>query len=181
MPGVEGGEVKRTPLRRKTPLRASAGLKAGSGGLRRSPLARTNPERQARRRKAYTKVIGSAFHKQLRYQAWERAGGYCECQTCVDVRTRIIADGVFAPLGDWSVEDGARAVNQVPVWFTSSEGNTWRRFRSKAGELHHLRYRLFGMSNAAELDDVIWVWKECHRRIEAEHGTRRRYFTGRVA
>lgn len=157
---------KSVPRPRK-PLRRSAWLPRGK-----KPIPRVNAQRQARRLAHYRAVIASPFHKQLRYLAWERSGGFCECDECVRQRTTVGS----APAAEWRAFD--RAVTRIPVWFVNSGREVELRFRCTAAECHHTSYRYFGDENPDELRLVRFAWKECHRRIEAEHHTRRRYLTG---
>lgn len=129
-----------------------------------------NELRIARKAKAYRTVIASAFHKELRYVAYTRSNGFCECHRCAGARRH-----------PEQYDERARevAITEILCWFTKKGGADFERFRSKDGELHHLNYRFFGEANWAELDVVQWVHKDCHRRIEAEHSTRRRFLTGK--
>lgn len=142
------------------------------------PIPQRNEKRIARKAVAYRKVIASDFHKKIRYQAFFRSGGLCECSVCVKARVSLLtasemtADQLLA----WQ-----RAITPIPVWFTRKGGEPWRRFRSDEGETHHTSYQLFGKENPAELELVEWQWDACHKRIEAEHGTRRRFLWGRKA
>lgn len=143
--------------------------------MRRTPLAESNPARAARKMRAYRAVLASAHHKQLRYRAWQRSGGLCECEECVLIR------GNPGPrlYGQLITDERRRlAFTEIPVWFVKGGGEPWRRFRSKDLELHHDSYALFGEQNPDELRLVRITWKSCHRRIEAMHGTRRRYLRG---
>lgn len=128
----------------------------------RTQVKRRNETRIARKAKAYRKVLASDFHKQLRYLAFQRSGDVCECDECRD-----------------GVRNRGKIPEGIPVWFTKGGGAPWKRLRSKDGELHHTSYHFFGDENPAELQHVRWVWKECHQRIESEHGTRRRFLRGK--
>lgn len=162
--------MKRTELRRKTPLKRSAMSRGKAPSLRQTPLRKVNPERVARRHKAYNKVLSSDFHKQLRYQAFLRSGGRCECGECKEIRGgRSLYEGPAARV--------AAAFVPVPVWFTKRGAEPWQRFRSTDGEIHHVSYAMMGQENPDELRLVQWVWKACHERIENEHGTRRKYLS----
>ncbi len=137
--------------------------------MRRTPLRKVNPKRQAKRLQAYRKVMASDFHKRLRYQAFLRSGGLCECESCTNLRAfRQIPDGLLTA-------DALRAFMPIPVWFTKRGAEPWQRFRSTDGEIHHVSYAMMGDENPDELRLVRWVWKSCHERIEREHSTRRRY------
>lgn len=162
--------MKRTPLKRGTPLRTTKGLTRSSGPLRKTKMRALNATRQAKRAKQYRTVIASDFHKRLRYAAFERSGGLCECAQCKDIR-----QGTAIHAGP--VVEVAQAFVPIPCWFTVRGKKPWQRFRSNDGELHHTSYRLYGDENPDELRLVQWVWKDCHRRIEAEHGTRRRFLS----
>lgn len=137
------------------------------------PLPKHNAKRVARKAKAYRTVLASDFHKKLRYDAYLRSRGLCECEECVEGR-KLVQSGM-----DVEIITGLNAVTPIPVWFTKSGGEPHRRFRSTDGELHHVSYKFFADENPAELAHVRWVWKTCHRRIEAEHGTRRTFLKSR--
>lgn len=137
----------------------------------RKPVKQRNERRIKRKAVAYRKVIASDFHKQLRYKAWERSLGYCECERCVNNRATYRRRDAWNLA--WRVQ--ATPVVQIPIWFTKSGGEPWKRFRSTEGELHHLTYKFFGDENPAELEHVRWMWKSCHQRVEAQHDTRRRF------
>lgn len=147
----------------------------------RKPLRKVNPQRQAKRLQAYRKVMASDFHKQLRYAAFLRSGGLCECERCVAIRKRNttafgIPEGAWIkPAGGMWASDEVTAHSEIPVWFTKRGGEPWQRFRSKDGDTHHTSYKHFGDENPDELRLVQWVWRDCHKRIESEHNTRRRY------
>ena len=165
-------------MKRNKPLRADPEKtrewqrKSRKPLVSRKPMAKRNPRREAKRRKSYRAVLASGFHKRLRYAAWERAKGFCECGTCRAVRSGIVKYP--------SQDDRVMAWTEIPVWFENKAGESWQRFRSKDGELHHESYRYFGDENPEELRVVRWMWKSHHRAIEAAHGTRRRYLTGRA-
>ncbi len=153
--------LKRSPLKRST-----------------KPLPKRNEKRIARKYAHYRKVIASPFHKQLRYQAYRRSGGYCECPVCVDARRVAVVRMAI----DRTMVTGQKvelAFTEIPVWFERKGGEPWQRFRSTEGELHHRDYSRFGDENPDELNHVLWVWRDCHKRIEAEHGTRRRFLSGK--
>lgn len=157
--------------RSRKPLARGAFWKTRSGQmLRRTALRKRNVERLARRAKEYRAVMASDFHKQLRYAAYLRSGGLCECKRCVELRSptyqAMTAEG-------WNEQLHAETL--IPVWFTAKGSEPWQRFRSTDGDTHHTSYKYFGQENPDELRLVQWVWKDCHKRIEAEHGTRRRY------
>lgn len=101
----------------------------------------------------------------MRYAAFLRSGGLCECAPCVAIRAGQVA-GV-------SLERIAHAFAEIPVWFVNGGGEAWKRFRSTAGELHHKSYKYFGQENPAELEVVSWTWGVCHGAIESQHPTRR--------
>ena len=191
--------LKRTPFASTSALRASSMTLAelrearGAKPLVRHSTLKTNPEkarawrdrsrkeikpnrrRQARRAQHYRQVLTSDFHKKLRYDAFMRSGGLCECAECAKIRKEP-----YPRL----LEETARirhAWTPIPVWFTKRGGEPWRRFRSTDGETHHDSYKFFGDENPAELELVRWVWKVCHQRIEAEFGTRRLFLTGKAA
>lgn len=143
----------------------------------RTPLPRStkrlpavNVRRQTRRRANYRKVLASDFHKRLRYRVWERSGGLCECSECSAIRGGEHEGHSF--------ERVAAAHRSIEVWFTKAGGEPWKRFRCSEAETHHVSYALFGDENDDELRLVLFVWKECHRRIEATFGTRRRFLKG---
>ena len=160
--------MKRTPLK-SDPAKVLVWLQKSRKPLRRgSAMPRQNAQRAARRAKAYRKVLASDFHKQLRYAAFLRSGGLCECDVCATIR-----EG--SEIYDGPINDVARAVLPIPVWFAKRGKEPWQRFRSMDGELHHLSYKYLGDENPDELRLVQWVWKDCHKRLEAEHNTRRRY------
>ncbi len=169
---ADPAKVRAWQDRSRKPLSRGEFWKTRSGQLkRRTALVKRNVQRAAKRAKAYRTVIASDFHKQLRYAAFLRSGGFCECPRCAPYRT--------APLDDrWLVADVERACTPIPVWFTKRGAEPWQRFRSTDGELHHTSYKHFGAENLGELRLVQWCWKSCHQRIEAEHGTRRTYLRG---
>lgn len=143
-----------------------------------------NELRIARKAKAYRTVIASDFHKRLRYEAWERSKGLCECNECVTIRkatTKMyLGLAPFINTLHWSITRVEFAYTEIPVWFVrGGMMEPWRRFRSREGETHHTGYRLFGLEDPAEIELVLWVWKACHQRIEAKHSTRRRFLTGK--
>lgn len=139
----------------------------------RSRQPRVNAARSAKKRQAYAAVLRSAFHRQLRYLAWERAGGLCECAACVAIRRGTVT--ALTPA------ERMAAWTPIPVWFVAGGGEPWQRFRSVDGQLHHEGYRYFGEENPAELSVVRWMWQACHARIETGHKTRRRYLLAAVA
>lgn len=148
------------------------------------PIPQVNVRATSRRGVRYRQVISSAFHKELRYRAFVRSGGLCECEECVQIRATNAAAFVhrhLRPGTAWTLERITRAFTQIPVWFTKKGSEPWMRFRSNDGETHHTSYHLFGEENFAELELVQWTWESCHHRIEAEHGTRRRFLKGRKA
>ena len=163
------------PIARGKPLRAKKWLARGT-----KPIPARNEARIRRKAKAYAKVIASDFHKRLRYDAYLRSGGLCECAECREIRGTSLAAfaGGAAIVLDWSAERIALAFAEIPVWLTKKGGEPWRRFRSTDGEVHHTSYHLFGEENPAELELVQWTWDGCHHRIEAEHHTRRRFLRG---
>jgi hypothetical protein len=135
-------------------------------------MKQRNEKNIAKRAAKYRKVLASDFHKQLRYRAWMRAAGRCECTECRTLRE-----------GPWKTipTDGERllmAWEPIPVWFVQRGGEPYKRFRSTEGEIHHTSYRLYGDENPDELKLVRWMWKAHHQAIEREHGTRRRYLAG---
>lgn len=160
----------------KTEKRPRKWLWRSARPIQRSPLRpsakaipKINRRRVERKAKAYRKVIGSDFHKQLRYLAFQRSGGLCECGRCVEVRRHP---------EQWDHHARDTAYSDIGCWFTVRGGAPYKRFRSKLGELHHESYKLFGRENPQEMQYVQWVHKSCHQRIEAEHGTRRRFLRG---
>lgn len=147
---------------------------AKAKGKPRPKVRERNEKRIARKAKAYAAVIRSAFHKLLRYLAFQRSGGLCECDQCVAIRQGFVAfEGVV-----FTDQRIAHAFTPIPCWFTKGGSEPHLRFRSTDGELHHGSYKFFGEENLAELAFVQWTWKSCHQRIEAEHGTRRRFLMG---
>lgn len=159
--------------RSRKPLARQAFWSSPRGQLRRkTALAKRNVQRAARRLRKYKAVLASDFHKKLRYDASLRSGGLCECEQCVGMRDGLRV--LFVDIGTPAYE---KAWTDIPVWFTKRGKEPWQRFRSKDGELHHVSYAKLGQENPDELRLVRWVWKSCHARIEAEHGTRRRYLT----
>ena len=148
---------------------------AKAKGKPRPKVRERNEKRIARKAKAYRAVIASAFHKWLRYEAELRSNGLCECEECKELRSMDSSAAILEGRG----ERWLRARTPIGVWFTHGGAAPHKRFRSNEGEVHHLTYKFFGDENPAELQQVIWVWKECHRRIEAERGTRRRFLSGR--
>lgn len=160
---VKVEKVRKYLPRSQKPLKRSW-LKRGT-----KPIPAVNQKRMARRKKAYSKVIGSVFHKALRYLAYERSGGLCECERCVEVRRHA---------EQWDHRAREMAFAEIPIWFTKGGGKAHLRFRSDDGELHHTDYKYFGEKNPDEIHHVQWVWKDCHKRIEAEKGTRNRYLRG---
>lgn len=159
--------AKREPKARK-PLKRTA--------LKRStkPIAKRNERRIARKAKAYGKLIRSDFNLWLRYAAWNRSNGYCECEQCVAHRKAY-------GLAWWAKEDAERAQAKPAVWFTKGGTLPYKRFRSTAGQLHHLPrgYSLTERESPEAINYVRWMHTACHQRIEAEHGTRRRFLKGR--
>ena len=171
--------------RSRRPLARKAFWKSGKGQLvRRTAMARQNVRQAARRAKAYRKVLASDFHKQLRYAAFLRSGGLCECEQCVGIRKRNatafgIPEGAWIkPAGGMWASDEVTAHSEIPCWFTKCGKEPWQRFRSTDGELHHTSYKYLGKENPDELRLVQWVWRDCHKRIEAKYSTRRRYLQG---
>lgn len=155
----------------------------------RTKVKERNEVRIARRAKAYAAVIRSAFHKLLRYLAFQRSGGLCECEECAEIRTAIEPENRFTlswgfadqPFADtrWTRGEVARAFMPIPCWFVKGGGVPHLRFRSTEGELHHDSYKYFGEENLAELEVVRFTWTSCHQRIEAEHSTRRNFLRGK--
>lgn len=184
--GARKGLQRKTPLSRGTkPLRADPIKTRAWRDRSRKPLPQVNRAKEQRRKLNYNAVIRSDFHKKLRYDAYLRAGGFCECDRCVKVRE--VAAG-----WDGSIEAMAEALRKfpraqvdaaltpTPVWFTKKGTEPWRRFRSDAGEVHHDSYKYFGDENPAELEVVRWTWDAHHQEIEATFGTRRRFLTGKA-
>ena len=101
----------------------------------------------------------------------------CASARCVSHGAR--RSGWAASFGTEDAEAITLAHRQINVWFTTGGGSVSARFRSTEGELHHDSYRYFSKENPEELHHVRWVHKSCHQRIEAEHGTRRRFLSGR--
>lgn len=162
------GAPKPPPREPKPPKRLKRSwLKRGT-----KPLPKVNRVRQERKRASYAKVLRSDFHKRLRYLAYERSRGFCECAECV--RERRSAYKIVPP--GWKLFGIARM--KIPVWFTQTGTMPHQRFRSTEGELHHDSYHLFGKENPEELALVRWVWKSCHRRIEAATGKRHHFLAG---
>lgn len=147
---------------------------AKSKGKARKPVRQRNEARIKRKAASYRKVIASDFHKALRWFAYERSEARCECEQCVAIRRGVVVFGDLIVNG----ERIAQAWAEIPIWFTKRGGQLHRRFRSTDGELHHDSYKFFSEENPAELQHVRWVWKSCHQRIEAQHGTRRRFLRG---
>ena len=137
------------------------------------PIPKMNRRATERRAVKYRKVLASDFHKELRYLAWRRSDGLCECDECI--RLRVLSPADCRALGPAC----ASAWEIIPIWFANSGRKLYQRFRSTDGELHHLSYVHFGDETLAELRHVRWVWKSAMRRIESEHGTRRRYLRGK--
>lgn len=165
---------------------------ARAKGKPRRAIPKVNVRATKRRNLNYRKVISSDFHKQLRYQAYLRSKGLCECAECRGIRKEVTTAYVrgigepeltalaqyAVPAAKWSIERIAHAFEEIPVWFTKKGGEPWRRFRSDRGEVHHTSYAYFGQENPAELSKLEFTWDDCHQRIEAEHGTRRRFLKG---
>lgn len=144
---------------------------ANAKGKPRPKVRERNEKRIARKAKAYRTVLASAFNRLLRYTAFVRGGGLCECPQCVGLRkgeraSELTMDGVIA----WT---------PIEVWFNAGGRAPHYRFHSTEGELHHISYKYFGDENPDEINQVIFVHKGCHRRIESEHGTRRRFLRGK--
>jgi hypothetical protein len=160
----------RTPIARKTFLPRST-----------TRIPSMNRRATERRQRHYRKVIGSAFNKELRYKAYLRSKGLCECDECREIRKVLTTNYMKGQSysTEWETERVALAFAEIPCWFVKSGGEPWRRFRSRDGETHHTGYRLFGDENPAEIDLVQFAWKQCHQRIESEHGTRRRFLKGK--
>lgn len=159
---------------------------ANAKGKPRPKVRGRNEKRIARKAKAYRTVLASDFHKRLRYEAFLRSRGYCECEQCVGWRKRNTVDWVVFPdevakptwgTVEWYERELAHST--IPVWFTNKGGESHRRFRSTDGELHHRDYAMFATENPAEIEHVLWVHKVCHQRLEAKHSTRRRFLTGK--
>ncbi len=157
-------------LPRATKPISRAWLKRGT-----KKIPQMNRRAVERRAKKYRTVIASPFNKLLRYRAYQRSGGFCECEMCHDIRSLTMSRAaVGADAGE--IE---RAHTEIPCWFTRKGSEPHLRFRSKDGELHHKSYRFFSEENPEELKHVLWIWKSCHARIESQHNTRRRYLRGK--
>lgn len=165
---VKVEKVRKYLPRSTKPLKRSW-LKRGT-----KPIKQRNEARIARKAKAYRAVLAAEWHKKLRYAAYERScstgRSLCECEQCHLCR-------VFG-LGVDNKRDVELAWREITIYFDHAAPPVWKRFHSKDGELHHMSYKHFGDENPAELHQVRWVHKSCHRRIEAEHGTRRRFLKG---
>lgn len=171
-------ERLRQRKRQRKPLKAKAWMKRGTKPLQsRAPIAKVNRARQAKRYAAYRKMIASPFNKQLRVRAFERSGGLCECEDCTLIRGNKTGRLYGAMIAD---ERRRMAWTPVPAWFVAGGAEPWRRFRSTAGQLHHLRYSRAEREDPEALQDVQWTWTACHYRIEAEHSTRRNYLRGKT-
>lgn len=163
-------KIRKYLPRSQKPLKRSW-LKRGT-----KPIPAVNQKRMARRKASYAKVLRSDFHKRLRYTAWSRSGGLCECEQCADIRRNLLTSRSFARTP--TVEEVGTAFMQIPIWFTKAGKEAHQRFRTTDGECHHDSYRYYGQENPEELHYVRFVWKNCHKRIEAEKGTRNRYLRG---
>lgn len=159
--------MKRTPMTRKTPLKRSAIGRGKGPSLRRTPLRKVNAERMARRRKAYAERLRKPDWKELRYQAWQRSGGLCECGECQKWRrsTRPASEMTADQLIAWH-----ESVTPVEIWFVKSGKSPAERFRG--GSTHHLTYARLGHER---IEDIQFCHKAHHDAIEAQHGYRRRY------
>ena len=114
---------------------------------------------------AYAKRLRSTDWKELRYAAYLRSGGFCECAPCVRWRQEC-PPLLAAEL--WQARN--EALTPVDVWFVKSGKSPATRFRG--GSVHHLTYRRFGEER---LEDIQFMHKTHHAAIEASHGTRLRY------
>ncbi len=141
--------MKRTPLTRKTPLKRSAMSRNKGSSLRRAALRKVNPERMARRVKAYRARLQKADWQELRRKAYDRDGGLCWCPICVAGRKN----------GE------AFAFEPIPIWFDT-------RGKIHGFDTHHVTYARWGKE---ELSDLLTMHPKHHQALEATTGKRQRY------
>lgn len=156
--------LKRTPLARTSPLKASSmtlaelrearGAKGftnkGSGLRRRTKLREHNPEHLARKMKAYRARLAAPDWEVLRQAAYQRDGGLCQCPVCVTGRKN----------GE------AFAFEPIPIWFKK---NSKRIFGFST---HHTTYARFGHEL---LEDILTMVPSHHEALEAAKGYRKRW------
>lgn len=165
--------MKRSELKRKAPM------KRGTKRLAtRTPMKKRNEARIAKLAKLYAARLRRADWKLLRYQAWERSKGLCECEMCRETRKKAMRAyveniGEVTHTAGLPIEQVDEAFAPVEIHFTSGGGAPHLRFRG--GSLHHLTYARLG---SERLEDVQFMHKHHHAAVEAQYGTRRRYLNG---
>jgi|SRR6185437_2245470 len=150
---------------------------ANAKGKPRTKVKSINPRATKRRHERYTKLIRSDFNLRLRYAAWDRSNGLCECETCAYWRGADCLS-LLSIVTDMAQEAEINAAFTPPaVWFTKGGTEPHKRFRSTEGQLHHLPrgYTLTERESPEAIKHVRWMWKGCHERIESALGTRRRF------
>lgn len=158
--------MKRTELKRKTPLRSSSltlselraergaplkrsSLKRGTSTLKRSPLKAVNPERMKRRMKEYRARLAKADWQLLRRQAFDRDMGLCWCPLCAEGRK----------YGE------AFAFEPIEIWFD-------QKGKAHGFHTHHVTYTRFGNEL---LEDLLTMRPDHHQALESQRGYRRRF------
>jgi hypothetical protein len=172
--------MKRSSLRRNGWLRADPARtrawhqRSRKALVRHVPLRDRNPERIARKRKAYAARLRKSDWKLLKYLAYQRSNGLCECETCAYARK---LGERFARRATTRAEYVQYEASQIPVavWFVKGGGAIHLRMRG--GSLHHVTYARFG---SERLEDVRFMHVAHHAAVEREHGTRRRYLAGKI-
>ncbi len=136
-----------------------------------TPIKQRNEQRIAKRHAAYTAHLRSVEYLQLRYARYLLDDGYCQCEWCVKMRdVQFSVSGFFEVLK--TLPDNintAEPYNKIPVHFTKSGSEPWRRIRGF--HTHHARYDL----THPKITDLRTMYPHHHLATEAKYSTRRRF------
>ena len=149
------GSVKQSSLpRRRRWISRNTKPIARRSWLKRSlkPIPQVNVARLARRVKVYQAHMASVYWFALRYAAFKRDGGLCQCPDCITFRK----DG------------GSPEETRVECWFDT-------RGKVHGFDTHHTTYARFGHEL---LSDVLTMIHAHHRKVEREKGFRKHWLRG---
>ena len=141
-------KVRRYLMRSTKPIQRRTWLKRSA-----KPIPQRNVKRQARRLKEYRKHLGSPYWFAMRYAAFKRDGGLCQCPDCIEYR---------------KVPECDADETTVVCWFDI-------RGRVHGFETHHTTYARFGRER---LSDVLTTIPSHHRKLEALSGKRAKFLRG---
>ena len=142
-------------------LTRKSGLKR-TGFLKRSgKLKKSNPERQAKRRKAQASKHRKYMASETRKVVDARANGRCEAAVhetvLVEARTIVL-----------SIRDNPRLY---------ADGGEWERCENDATIHHHRTYARYGGNELPR--DILKVCEHCHEAIEAQKPAGNRFSRSR--